>query len=164
MSSVPPCAPCEVFYSYVSAYSARHPIICILLKICIVMWYNDRMNNKDKLKQLLQIIPEKGMDARKVYNGIQLMDTIRQVCITRHDCNSYYDFINNLVAVGKRLNYIRHEYGEDECNKIIQDSINFILGEYGDDKEWIEGAIKNIERTFEEQEHYSRKYRLSIND
>ena len=124
----------------------------------------EQMNNKDKLKQLLQIIPEKGMDARKVYNGIQLMDTIRQVCITRHDCNSYYDFINNLVAVGKRLNYIRHEYGEDECNKIIQDSINFILGEYGDDKEWIEGAIKNIERTFKEQEDYSRKYRLSIND
>ena len=101
-----------------------------------------------QLKELLDKIPERAIESRKEYSAVQLMDTIRRVCMTDWNCDSDPDLIDNLRAVGKRIGYMKYEFSKTECTEITQAAFNFILKEYGRDEEFRMRARKNIEYIF----------------
>ena len=104
--------------------------------------------SKKQLKDLLEKIPEKSIEARKDQYAMSLMKDIRTVCMRGCDKNSDIKLLYNLEDAGKRLNYMRIEFSKDDCDEIIKAAINFIMSEYGNDKDFRISARNNIEWVF----------------
>ena len=113
---------------------------------------NEKKTEIERLAKLIGQIPEKGIEARKVYSAFSLFRRMNRVCFSRYDETSNQVLVENLELVGKRIAQMRYEFGKSDFDEIMRYVVDDILDRYGNDDERRKEAIENIEDTFREHE------------
>jgi hypothetical protein len=103
------------------------------------------MKFEDELRNKIKEMIEKSPIARKDYMYVDLCSRIRDICTMNFDEFSDPVLSDNLQKLGFRIFRIKMEVGETECNRLIDKAVDKLLEERGENEEFREYAIQNIE-------------------
>ena len=98
---------------------------------------------KNEKVNLINSLMENGVKARMFYLRTDVLVRAKLLLTeskeTRHVC------WEDLMKLGKRIWIIKHEMGEEEGGKLIQEAVDLLLKELEKDKSWTKTDKENIE-------------------
>ena len=103
------------------------------------------MKFEDELRNKIKGMIEESPIARKDYMYKDLYSRISDICLRNFEEFSNHVLSGNLQKLGFRIFRIKMEVGETECNKLIDKAIDRLLETRGNDEDFREHAIQNIE-------------------
>jgi hypothetical protein len=99
---------------------------------------------RTKGADLIQSLIEKSLEARKSYLKIDVY--VRAKLLLTEDYNASAEAKSTeFMHLGKRIGIIKSEWGEEEGNRLIQEALDYLIKDLGDEKLWTEKAKKNID-------------------
>jgi len=103
------------------------------------------MKSEDKLrlkiKEMIDVCPL----ARKDYGYIDLCHRINKICLMNYDENSDPKLLDNLYKLGFRIIRLNNEFGETECNRLVDKAIDEMFKVWRKSDMFFENAIQNID-------------------
>jgi len=98
---------------------------------------------KNEKVNLINSLMENSVKARRFYLRTDVI--VRAKLLLTKDKETKYVCWDDLMKLGKRIWIVKHEMGEEEGSKLIQEAVDFLLKELEKDKSWTKTAKENIE-------------------
>jgi len=109
-----------------------------------------------KVNALMDLVPEKAHQARKVYSAMDLVSLLQNLYYADPECTSGPKLIERLKDVGKRLNYMKYEFTDEEITEMFNYAKKYIIEYHSPCSSYIDKGIRSLEGSFEEAEHYGK--------
>nr|AGS52079.1 hypothetical protein [uncultured bacterium contig00024] len=100
---------------------------------------------KTKGADLINSLIEKSLEARKSYLRIDVYVRAKKLLTEDYYNASAESKSTEFMHLGKRIGIIKSEWGEEEGNKLIQEALDYLIKDLGDEKQWTGKAKQNIE-------------------
>jgi len=98
---------------------------------------------KNEKVNLINSLMENSVKARRFYLRKDVIGRAKE--LLTEDKDTMYVCWENLLKLGKRIWIVKHEMGEEEGSKLIQEAVDSLLEELEKDKSWTKTAKENIE-------------------